>query len=102
MLSRMDGAALERRLGTPVVGVLRADLHRVLREALPAGRVRTGVEVTDVGGAGGDADLVVAADGVDSRLRAELFPGTPERSTAVRRSCGPSPRARSPTCPISS
>ncbi|MFD7937198.1 FAD-dependent monooxygenase [Streptomyces sp. NPDC059755] len=77
MLSRMDGAALERRLGTPVVGVLRADLHRVLREALPAGRVHTGVEVTGVGGAGGDAELVVAADGVDSRLRAELFPRHP-------------------------
>ncbi|MFD9320648.1 FAD-dependent monooxygenase [Streptomyces sp. NPDC060053] len=77
MLSRLDGAALERRLGTPVVGVLRADLHRVLREALPDGLVRTGVEVADVGGAGGDADLVVAADGVDSRLRAELFPRHP-------------------------
>ncbi|KQX82403.1 FAD-dependent monooxygenase [Streptomyces sp. Root1310] len=77
MLSRMDGAALERRLGTPVVGVLRADLHRVLREALPAGWVRTGVEVTGAAAAGGDADLVVAADGVDSRLRAELFPRHP-------------------------
>ncbi|MET7654265.1 MULTISPECIES: FAD-dependent monooxygenase [unclassified Streptomyces] len=77
VLSRMDGAALERRLGSPVVGVLRADLHRVLREALPAGWVRTGVEVNSIDGAGGDADLVVAADGVDSRLRAELFPGHP-------------------------
>ncbi|MFD9429840.1 FAD-dependent oxidoreductase [Streptomyces sp. NPDC060002] len=77
VLSRMDGAALERRLGTPVVGVLRADLHRVLREALPDGRVRTGVEVADVGGAGRDADLVVAADGLDSRRRAELFPRHP-------------------------
>ncbi|MDX3803735.1 FAD-dependent monooxygenase [Streptomyces sp. AK04-3B] len=77
LLSRMDGAALERRLGTPVGGVLRADLHRVLREALPEGCVKTGVEVTGVDAAGGDADLVVAADGVDSRLRAELFPGHP-------------------------
>ncbi|WP_406009145.1 FAD-dependent monooxygenase [Streptomyces sp. NBC_00637] len=77
VLSRMDGEALERRLGTPVVGVLRADLHRVLREALPAGWVRTGVEVAGVDGAGGAADLVVAADGVDSRVRAELFPGHP-------------------------
>lgn len=76
LLSRMDGAALERRLGTPVVGILRADLHRVLRAALPAGCVKTGVEVTDVGGAG-DADLVVVADGVHSRLRAQLFPGHP-------------------------
>ncbi|WP_425245102.1 FAD-dependent monooxygenase [Streptomyces sp. NEAU-NA10] len=75
-LARMDGAALERRLGTPVVGILRADLHRVLREALPAEAVKTGVEVTDVGDAG-DADLIVVADGVHSRLRAELFPGHP-------------------------
>jgi 2-polyprenyl-6-methoxyphenol hydroxylase-like FAD-dependent oxidoreductase len=75
-LARMDGAALERRLGTPVVGILRADLHRVLREALPAESVKTGVEVTDVGDAG-DADLIVVADGVHSRLRAELFPGHP-------------------------
>ncbi|GAB7108148.1 FAD-dependent monooxygenase [Streptomyces phaeofaciens JCM 4814] len=76
LLSRMDGAALERRLGTPVVGVLRADLHRVLREALPAGCVRGGEEVTDVHGVG-EADLVVAADGVDSRVRAQLFPDHP-------------------------
>jgi 2-polyprenyl-6-methoxyphenol hydroxylase-like FAD-dependent oxidoreductase len=76
LLARMDGAGLERRLGTPVVGVLRADLHRVLREALPAGCVRTGAEVGEVAGAG-DADLVVAADGVNSRLRAELFPRHP-------------------------
>ncbi|WP_340379925.1 FAD-dependent monooxygenase [Streptomyces sp. SS7] len=76
LLARMDGAALERRLGTPVVGVLRADLHRVLREALPAGCVRNGEEVTGLGELP-DADLVVAADGVNSRLRAALFPGHP-------------------------
>ncbi|KUO14112.1 hypothetical protein AQJ58_03445 [Streptomyces sp. DSM 15324] len=58
----MGGAALERRLGTPVVGVLRADLHRVLREALPAGCMRNGEEVTGLGELP-DADLVVAADG---------------------------------------
>ncbi|MEU1183457.1 FAD-dependent monooxygenase [Streptomyces sp. NPDC005820] len=76
LLARMDGAALERRLGTPVVGVLRADLHRVLREALPAGCVKNGEEVTGLG-ALPDADLIIAADGVSSRLRAELFPRHP-------------------------
>ncbi|MFF4584147.1 FAD-dependent monooxygenase [Streptomyces sp. NPDC001388] len=76
LLSRMDGAALERRLGFPVGGVLRADLHRVLREALPAGCVKNGEEVTDLNRVR-DADLVVAADGVGSRLRAQLFPRHP-------------------------
>ncbi|MFF9312006.1 FAD-dependent monooxygenase [Streptomyces sp. NPDC014748] len=145
-LARMDGAALERRLGTPIVGIPRADLHRALHAALPPGCLRTGSEVTAVeerdggrvrvvvgvgadegagdgitGSGGGDgggdgqagaparrgggsgpagaapvrqdadggpprasvgrdvleADLVVAADGVNSRLRARLFPHHP-------------------------
>ncbi|MFD3532652.1 FAD-dependent monooxygenase [Streptomyces sp. NPDC058664] len=122
-LARMDGVALERALGTPIVGIPRAALHRLLRAALPAGCVVVGAEVTSVDrsdprrvrvsagngggnedgggfaeGAGGgegptdgdgrerggpdrhgvrEADLVVAADGVNSRLRALLFPGHP-------------------------
>ncbi|MEU5090759.1 FAD-dependent monooxygenase [Streptomyces sp. NPDC021356] len=115
-LARMDGAALERELGTPIVGIPRAELHRALRAALPPGCLRTGTEVTSVddtdggrirvlldrggeddgdggdggGGDGGesarraervgralDADLVVAADGVGSRLRGLLFPHHP-------------------------
>ncbi|WP_309055637.1 FAD-dependent monooxygenase [Streptomyces sp.] len=88
-LSPMDGAALERELGTPIVGIPRATLHRLLRAALPAGSLRVGSEVTDVedsgpgrvrvraGGHVLEADLVVAADGVRSRLRSRLFPGHP-------------------------
>ncbi|MFE5487359.1 FAD-dependent monooxygenase [Streptomyces sp. NPDC056527] len=98
-LARMDGAALERALGTPIVGIPRAALHRLLRDALPPGNVRIGVEVTEVdhsapgrvrvrtrpsgssaapdADAELDADLVVAADGVDSRTRAALFPHHP-------------------------
>ncbi|WP_255946937.1 FAD-dependent monooxygenase [Streptomyces odontomachi] len=88
-LARMDGAALERALGTPIVGVPRADLHRLLRAALPVGCLAIGTDVPSVdcsdpgrarvpGRAGAlDADLVVAADGVDSRLRTQLFPGHP-------------------------
>nr|BFD82604.1 FAD-dependent monooxygenase [Streptomyces sp. Xyl84] len=134
-LSRMDGAALERELGTPIVGIPRAALHRALRAALPPQCLRTGAEVTSVedtgdgrvrvllhgGAAGADAasgrdaapdaasgpaagpdaasgpaaaphaasgpaagpgdvlgaDLVVAADGVGSRLRRALFPHHP-------------------------
>lgn len=96
-LARMDGAALERALGTPIVGIPRATLHRLLRDALPPGSLDIGAEVTgvDLSTAGRvhvrtrtsgssasrdaalDADLVVAADGVNSRIRAALFPGHP-------------------------
>ncbi|MFD8543029.1 FAD-dependent monooxygenase [Streptomyces sp. NPDC059649] len=88
-LARMDGVALERALGTPIVGIPRAALHRVLREALPPESLRIGAEVTSVdradparvripvGDAVLDADLVVAADGINSRLRRQLFPGHP-------------------------
>ncbi|MER7493062.1 FAD-dependent monooxygenase [Streptomyces pharetrae] len=88
-LARMDGAALERELGTPIVGIPRAVLHRLLREALPAECLLVGAEATSAGRpARGrvtvtthdkvlDADLVVAADGVNSRLRARLFPHHP-------------------------
>ncbi|MBT2505908.1 FAD-dependent monooxygenase [Streptomyces sp. ISL-98] len=88
-LARLDGAALERELGTPIVGIPRAVLHRLLREALPPECLAVGSEVQSVDNSdpgrvrvclrGGalDADLAVAADGVGSRLRAQLFPGHP-------------------------
>ncbi|UNZ20225.1 FAD-dependent monooxygenase [Streptomyces sp. 891-h] len=89
-LARMDGAALERELGTPIVGIPRAALHRALRRALPSGALVTGEQVLSVeDDAAADrvrvplgdtvlyADLVVAADGVGSRLRPLLFPHHP-------------------------
>ncbi|MGW3210187.1 FAD-dependent monooxygenase [Streptomyces sp. NPDC001135] len=88
-LARMDGAALERALGAPIVGIRRAVLHRLLRAALPAECLHVGVTVpaldrsapdrvgVPVGDGVVDADLVVAADGVGSRLRGLLFPGHP-------------------------
>ncbi|GAB7029138.1 FAD-dependent monooxygenase [Streptomyces sp. NPDC021749] len=88
-LARMDGAALERALGSPIVGIPRAVLHRLLREALPPESLRIGAEVTSVDGSDParlripvgetllEADLVVAADGINSRLRRQLFPGHP-------------------------
>lgn len=88
-LARMDGAVLERELGTPIVGIPRAVLHRLLRAALPTESMVVGAEVASVdrsdpgrvrisvGDGVLEADLVVAADGVGSRLRAQLFPHHP-------------------------
>ncbi len=47
-LARMDGAALEQALGTPIVGIPRAQLHRVLRAALPPECLRIGTEAASV------------------------------------------------------
>ncbi|KJS53631.1 FAD-dependent oxidoreductase [Streptomyces rubellomurinus subsp. indigoferus] len=87
-LAAMDGRALERELGAPIVGIPRADLHRILREALPAGALVISGEPAEVTGTPDrprvrfgdttlDADLVVAADGIHSRIRRGLFPGHP-------------------------
>lgn len=71
-----------------VVALHRADLHRVLADALPAGVLRVGVEVTGVRESDDDvsvcfehggtvdhlrADVVVAADGIDSLVRRSLW-----------------------------
>ncbi|WP_328923830.1 FAD-dependent monooxygenase [Streptomyces sp. NBC_00190] len=74
-LSRMDGAALERALGTPMTGIPRAELHRLLRAELPASSLIVGTEVETAEDL--DADLVVAADGLRSRIRTALFQGHP-------------------------
>ncbi|MFF1733399.1 FAD-dependent monooxygenase [Streptomyces sp. NPDC058247] len=88
-LARMDGTMLERELGTPIVGIPRAVLHRLLRAALASEDLLVGAEAASVDRsdasrvrvAVGDrvleADLVVAADGVGSRVRAQLFPDHP-------------------------
>ncbi|MFJ9442214.1 FAD-dependent monooxygenase [Kitasatospora sp. NPDC101235] len=88
-LAAMDGAALERELGAPIVGIPRAALHRILREALPAESLVIGAEVTELDttrpfrvragfdGTTLEADLLVAADGINSRIRRRLFPAHP-------------------------
>ncbi|WP_328767873.1 FAD-dependent monooxygenase [Streptomyces sp. NBC_00286] len=88
-LARMDGTTLERKLGTPIVGIPRATLHHLLRTALPSECLVDGADVTSVdpsrpsrlriplGDAALEADVIVAADGVGSRLRAQLFPQHP-------------------------
>ncbi|MET9231253.1 FAD-dependent monooxygenase [Lentzea sp. NPDC003310] len=58
-----------------VIAMHRADLHGVLLRALPPEILFTGTEITSADDL--DADLVVAADGIHSRLRAELLPDAP-------------------------
>ncbi|MFF1696275.1 FAD-dependent monooxygenase [Streptomyces sp. NPDC058257] len=84
-LSRTDNAELARRFGHPLVVLHRADLLRVLTEALPADIPRSGSEVSAVRDdgrslvvehAGGESrpDLVVGADGLRSVVRRALWP----------------------------
>ncbi|MDX2693907.1 FAD-dependent monooxygenase [Streptomyces ipomoeae] len=88
-LARMDGAVLEKAVGTPIMGIPRATLHRLLRESLPAEALLIGSEADSVQHIGPgtvrvgcgdtilDAELVVAADGIGSKVRSHLFPAHP-------------------------
>jgi 2-polyprenyl-6-methoxyphenol hydroxylase-like FAD-dependent oxidoreductase len=89
-LIRTDLGVLAERFGDPQLMVLRADLVDLLAGRLPEGALRTGVTVTGVDPGNSenrarvttsegdlDADLVVAADGIRSRIRATLFPAHP-------------------------
>lgn len=84
-LARVDGDVMAELLGTTAVGIHRAVLHQILWDALPPGTVRTGVGVTGVAGDGtvffgpdtAQADLVVGADGINSAVRAALWPEHP-------------------------
>ena len=113
VLLAVPDAELARIGGAPLCVVPRQWLHGLLVAALPAGTVRTGTEVTalhesgdqvsiEAGGPAGvgAADLVVAADGYRSRLRAVLFPGHPglvgSGETAARGLVGPGATAGVP------
>ncbi|OKJ17952.1 monooxygenase [Streptomyces sp. CB00316] len=87
-LSRAGAGAMSSRYRPPARAVHRASLIDALADALPPGVVRLGVPVTGVDDTGdavvvltsaGDlrADVVVAADGMRSVLRGQLFPGHP-------------------------
>jgi 2-polyprenyl-6-methoxyphenol hydroxylase-like FAD-dependent oxidoreductase len=75
-----------RRYGDSVVVLLRATLVDLLVDALGPERLRLNTTVTAVDATTGEvridggrlrADLVVAADGINSAVRAALFPGHP-------------------------
>ncbi|PWK91942.1 FAD-dependent oxidoreductase [Fulvimonas soli] len=88
----MDMRYADHAPGCFGLGMTRGSLFALLRDAYPdAGRVRTGVRMARVdpeagvlydeaGGAHGPFDLVVAADGAHSRLRASL-PGLARRES---------------------
>jgi len=95
VLLRLEQERLTRRYGAAVAVVSRSALLRLLAARLPAGAIHVGVTVTElhvgdihqrahVRTTAGDlaADLVVAADGVHSRMRALLFPRHPEPTYA--------------------
>lgn len=113
-LSRIDGdgADLDARMGTTALVLHRAELHKILRDALPAAALIAGVVTTGIhGGADGGpaevhfrdrdrdsllrAELVVGADGVHSWVRAQRWPDAPapvySGSTTWRAVTAPSP-----------
>lgn len=75
-LTRTDNAEIERRHGWPLIVVHRADLLRVLVDALPAAVLRPNTELTDLAQAHG-FDLVVGADGLHSTVRRLWWPDAP-------------------------
>ncbi|GLZ49372.1 monooxygenase [Actinomycetospora sp. NBRC 106375] len=92
-LARVDASDLRRRQHDEVVVLARPDLHALLRAAAPAVREGVAVARVDPGDtgrpavvhddAGGrhEAELVVAADGLHSTVRAAFWPAATVRDT---------------------
>ncbi|BCJ41617.1 monooxygenase [Actinoplanes ianthinogenes] len=85
-IARSDGDRAAERFGDPVIAVHRATLVEVLASGLTPGALHLGRSVSDVDPESGTvvtdagpltADLVVAADGINSPVRRRLFPDHP-------------------------
>ena len=85
LLSRWPLDEMARRLGAPVCGINRPDLHAALVAGAGEERVRTGcnverfeqadgaVSVALAGGGSESGDVLIGADGLDSRIRGQLL-----------------------------
>ena len=81
------------KFGAPYLTAHRADVHALLLERLPAGRIRLQAQCTGVSSRNGaavatfadghavEADIVVGADGINSAVRESLFGVQPTRYT---------------------
>ncbi|MBG0568276.1 FAD-dependent monooxygenase [Actinoplanes aureus] len=85
-ITRTDADRAAERFGEPVILVHRATLVEVLTDGLAPGTLRLGLPAEDVDPQAGRVvtahgpltpDLVVAADGLRSPVRAKLFPAHP-------------------------
>jgi salicylate hydroxylase/6-hydroxynicotinate 3-monooxygenase len=81
------GERFEQRYGAPYLLLHRGDLHAALASAVPPERIHLGHAVQHVEGttlhfahgSTATADAIIAADGVHSRLREQLFGAQPAR-----------------------
>ena len=86
VLSRSEHDEFERLFGEPTIAIHRADLHDILRSALPQDVVQLSARCARVeqdeskaivhfaDGRSDQADLIVGADGIHSVIRKQLFP----------------------------
>jgi 2-polyprenyl-6-methoxyphenol hydroxylase-like FAD-dependent oxidoreductase len=92
-LSRIDGdgAALESRMGSTAIIVHRAELHRILYDALPAEVLVAGVAPTRIvgGESGGPAEVHYRCAGKEMSLRVDLVIGADGVHSWVRSQCWP-------------
>ncbi|GAA3723760.1 FAD-dependent monooxygenase [Plantactinospora mayteni] len=88
-LARLDAADLVDQLGTESLGIHRATLHGILRDALPEGTTTvTGAEVVEVV-AGPPAEVTYVSDSTRTTLRADLVIGADGLRSVVRRRLWP-------------